>query len=70
MMSRSLGDLNFKPCHVSPEPSVMSLEVQREHDFLIVASDGLWDEVRAGGRAGGHVGVHFECRVWIVTTAR
>eukprot|EP00899_Mesostigma_viride_P015641 jgi/Mesvir1/24078/Mv10800-RA.1 len=46
-ISRSLGDLDFKsPAQViSPVPDVMITRLQPEHDFIIMASDGLWDVV-------------------------
>ncbi|GFP81090.1 protein phosphatase 2c 37 [Phtheirospermum japonicum] len=42
--SRSLGDKYLKP-HVIPDPGVQVMERQKEDEFLILASDGLWDVV-------------------------
>lgn len=41
-MSRSIGDRYLKPS-IIPEPEVMFVPRAREDEFLIMASDGLWD---------------------------
>lgn len=41
-MSRSIGDGYLKPC-IIPDPEVMFVPRVKEDDFLILASDGLWD---------------------------
>ncbi|CAA7026317.1 unnamed protein product [Microthlaspi erraticum] len=43
-MSRSIGDNYLKP-YVSSEPEVTVTDRTEEDDFLILASDGLWDVV-------------------------
>ncbi|KAH8497035.1 hypothetical protein H0E87_019658 [Populus deltoides] len=43
-MSRAIGDNYLKP-YVIPEPDVTSTERTAEDEFLILASDGLWDVV-------------------------
>lgn len=43
-MSRSIGDSYLKP-YVSSEPEVTVTDRTEEDDFLILASDGLWDVV-------------------------
>ncbi|KAJ4781548.1 Protein phosphatase 2C family protein [Rhynchospora pubera] len=42
--SRSIGDHNLKPC-VIREPEVSIMERLEEDEFLILASDGLWDVI-------------------------
>eukprot|EP00803_Ostreobium_quekettii_P001813 evm.model.scf_620.1 EVM.evm.TU.scf_620.1 scf_620:3707-6245(-) len=41
-MSRAIGDLSFRP-YVIPDPDVTVVARQPEDEFLILASDGLWD---------------------------
>lgn len=41
-MSRAIGDLSFRP-YVIPDPDVTVVVRQPEDEFLILASDGLWD---------------------------
>lgn len=41
-MSRSIGDRYLKPS-IIPEPEVTVVSRTREDDFLILATDGLWD---------------------------
>ncbi|KAL9388781.1 hypothetical protein Peur_017386 [Populus x canadensis] len=43
-MSRAIGDNYLKP-YVIPEPDVTLTERMAEDEFLILASDGLWDVV-------------------------
>lgn len=43
-MSRAIGDSYLKP-YVSSEPEVTVTERTEEDEFLILASDGLWDVV-------------------------
>ena len=40
---RSIGDHDLKPVGVVAEPEVHSLFVGQEEQFLILASDGLWE---------------------------
>jgi len=49
-MSRALGDFDFKqPANeapadwISPAPHVTRIELTPAHQFLVLASDGLWD---------------------------
>jgi len=42
-MSRSIGDHAVKDVGVMAEPVVTSHEIQEEDDFLILASDGVWE---------------------------
>ncbi|KAK4431346.1 protein phosphatase 2C 51 [Sesamum alatum] len=42
--SRSIGDYYLKP-YVIPEPQVRVIKRSNEDEFLILASDGLWDVV-------------------------
>ncbi|KAG2714056.1 hypothetical protein I3760_03G008300 [Carya illinoinensis] len=43
-VSRSIGDLHLKDWVIS-EPEIESLRLTSDCDFLIMASDGLWDKV-------------------------
>lgn len=43
-VSRAFGDLYLKD-HVISEPDIMQLPLTSDCDFLIMASDGLWDKV-------------------------
>lgn len=42
-MSRSIGDHAVKKVGVIPEPEVTIYDVQSEDQFLIMASDGVWE---------------------------
>ena len=42
-MSRSLGDLVAASVGVSPEPEVLSFDLQPDDKFIIIASDGVWE---------------------------
>lgn len=51
-MTRALGDFDFKKPQVdsesdwvSPVPHLTKIDIQPSHEFLILASDGLWDFV-------------------------
>lgn len=49
-ISRALGDWHLKTCVLSPliaDPEVQEAELSKEDEFLIIASDGLWDVVRS-----------------------
>ncbi|GFH17601.1 PPM-type phosphatase domain-containing protein, partial [Haematococcus lacustris] len=41
-MSRAIGDHGLRP-FVIPEPEITMLSRAEEDDFLLLASDGLWD---------------------------
>ncbi|CAI7772181.1 unnamed protein product [Closterium sp. NIES-54] len=43
-VTRGLGDANYKE-YITSEPEVVHVPVTRDCDFLIMASDGLWDVV-------------------------
>jgi len=43
-VSRSIGDPDYKP-YVTAEPDVIEIELTGSEDFLILASDGLWDSL-------------------------
>jgi serine/threonine protein phosphatase PrpC len=48
-VSRSLGDIDFKrpnDAGVTAEPDVKRFELDANVNFLIIASDGLWDVIR------------------------
>lgn len=45
-VSRAIGDQHLKQW-VIPEPEIKKLPLTSDCQFLIVASDGLWDKVRA-----------------------
>ncbi|GMH40942.1 hypothetical protein BSKO_08846 [Bryopsis sp. KO-2023] len=42
-MSRAIGDLCLRPYGVIPEPDVTSVERNDGDEFLVMATDGLWD---------------------------
>lgn len=42
-MSRSLGDYAVKPVGVIAEPVVSHRKLQNDDDFLIIATDGVWE---------------------------
>lgn len=51
-VARAFGDIDFKAPHnkasldyVSAEPYILKQTISHEHDFLIVACDGLWDKL-------------------------
>ena len=41
-VSRSIGDPDYKP-YVTAEPEIVQLDLVGNEDFLVLASDGLWD---------------------------
>ena len=41
-LSRAIGDRSERP-HVSAEPEIISVPVRKGDEFIIVATDGLWD---------------------------
>ena len=43
-VSRSIGDYNLRALVIS-EPDVTRIELQKSDEFLIIASDGLWDGI-------------------------
>lgn len=48
-VSRGIGDRNLKQW-VTAEPETKSLKIKPECEFLILASDGLWDKVNYPNR--------------------
>ena len=42
-MARSFGDLVAASVGVSPEPEVLSFDLQPDDKFIIIASDGVWE---------------------------
>jgi serine/threonine protein phosphatase PrpC len=44
-MSRSLGDMIVHKCGVSAEPEILEHTIGNEDEFLIIATDGIWDVV-------------------------
>lgn len=44
-VSRSIGDAHLKDW-VLAEPDTKTLTLARDMEYLILASDGLWEEVR------------------------
>eukprot|EP00178_Gracilaria_changii_P015350 TRINITY_DN429_c0_g1_i1.p2 TRINITY_DN429_c0_g1~~TRINITY_DN429_c0_g1_i1.p2 ORF type:complete len:648 (+),score=101.79 TRINITY_DN429_c0_g1_i1:407-2350(+) len=44
MVSRSLGDRSFKK-YISATPDIIRHQITSEDDFIVLASDGLWDVV-------------------------
>uniref|UniRef100_A0A6B2E7N1 Putative 205 kDa microtubule-associated protein n=1 Tax=Phlebotomus kandelakii TaxID=1109342 RepID=A0A6B2E7N1_9DIPT len=44
-ITRAIGDVDYKP-YVTSEPEIMSIPLDGDEDFLIMASDGLWDHVK------------------------
>lgn len=43
-VSRAIGDRHLKKW-VTAQPETKVVEIKAEHEFLILASDGLWDKV-------------------------
>ena len=51
-MSRTFGDIEAKlekyggnPNVVIPEPEIKSFKINSSHDFIILASDGIYDKL-------------------------
>lgn len=43
-ITRAIGDQELKS-YITAEPEIVSFELEGDEDFLIMASDGLWDGV-------------------------
>lgn len=41
--TRAIGDHDLQPYGVVPTPEVLSIPRTDEQEFLVLASDGLWD---------------------------
>lgn len=41
-VSRSIGDCNLNP-YVTCEPEILEKKIEEEDEYLVLASDGLWD---------------------------
>jgi serine/threonine protein phosphatase PrpC len=54
--TRAIGDKDLRQYGVIPTPDVVSLPRTGQEEFLVLATDGLWDvvsnEVRLGNTAG------------------
>ena len=42
-MSRSVGDLGFTKVGVTHEPTVSDRTIEHEDEWIIMASDGIWE---------------------------
>lgn len=49
-ITRAIGDTDLKQFIIS-EPEIVSFELDGDEDFVIMASDGLWDVVSDDGAA-------------------
>jgi serine/threonine protein phosphatase PrpC len=45
VLTRALGDLSLKPYGVLAEPYVVKIDITTNDDYVIVASDGIWDVI-------------------------
>lgn len=41
--TRAIGDHDLQPYGVVPTPEVLNIPRTEEQEFLVLASDGLWD---------------------------
>lgn len=55
--TRAIGDKDLQPYGVIPTPDVLSLPRTGQEEFLVLATDGLWDV------ASNEVG-WVQCRSW------
>ena len=42
-MSRSIGDFVAQSVGVIPDPEILQYDISSEDEFLVVASDGVWE---------------------------
>ena len=42
-MTRTLGDFGAKKIGLTSDPEIQHLELNRNDQFIILASDGVWD---------------------------
>lgn len=61
-VSRSIGDAHLKDW-VLAEPETKILQLTQDMEFLVLASDGLWEQVRIGKTAVSFFNpfVHYSC---------
>jgi len=46
VVTRSIGDPQIGPCVIS-EPEIIKIDIEKEHKFLVLASDGLFDVMKS-----------------------
>lgn len=46
-MSRALGDAIANAVGVSPEPDVSIIKIDSQDEFVILASDGVWEFLKS-----------------------
>jgi len=46
VVTRSIGDPQIGPCMIS-EPEIVKIDIEKEHKFLVLASDGLFDVMKS-----------------------
>jgi len=51
-MSRSLGDFAAKKVGLISDPEVQTLELTQQDQFIIIASDGVWDVCNSSEAVG------------------
>ena len=51
-MSRSLGDFAAKRVGLISEPEVQNLQLTQQDQFIIIASDGVWDVCNSSEAVG------------------
>lgn len=44
-MTRSLGDMYLKQSGVISTPEVLKHEITKDDQFMIIASDGIWEHI-------------------------
>ena len=50
-MCRSIGDADLKPA-LTPQPELTQHKLTPEDEFLVLASDGLWDKLSSEEAVG------------------
>ncbi|KAJ1393681.1 phosphatase 2C-like domain-containing protein, partial [Ochromonadaceae sp. CCMP2298] len=73
-MARSIGDHAVKAVGVIPEPEVMIFDLDPADEFMIMASDGVWEFISSQEAVdivskNLHLGYHEACQVLIETAA-
>jgi len=46
VVTRSIGDPQIGPCVIA-EPEIIKIDIEKEHKFLVLASDGLFDVMKS-----------------------